>query len=364
MSRSNWLMRKAFFLLFLVLVASATNLEGHERQASRLRSSFRPVVEEVSKSTVKILADGKSAALGAVVDAKGLIVTKASEIVAKDAAKPDAAKGDAGSGDVSIEVVLQDGARYAATTVGVDRTTDLALLHINATDLTPIRWASKANPATGGFIATPGIDLDPVGVGVISVEPRPIPGGALGVQLDDYGGVVIIRRVLETGGAMKAGLLPGDVITHVEGVQTKTNKSVQQSVSSHLPGESIKLSILRDSQNMDIQVTLSSFSAIIHTERAEFQNKLGGALSSRRTGFPMVLQHDTVLQPSECGGPIVDLDGRAVGLNIARAGRVESYALPAELVAKTVAKLKQGEMARQALQPVTIQTSTEASPTR
>jgi len=48
--------------------------------------------------------------------------------------------------------------------------------------------------------------------------------------------------------------------------------------------------------------------------------------------FELALQHDTVLQNWQCGGPLVDLDGRAVGLNIARAGRVASYALPAELV--------------------------------
>ena len=64
--------------------------------------------------------------------------------------------------------------------------------------------------------------------------------------------------------------------------------------------------------------------------RSEFQNNLGGRLSVRRFGFPVALQHDTVLRPDDCGGPVVDLDGRVIGFNIARAGRTESYAIPTE----------------------------------
>jgi serine protease Do len=47
-----------------------------------------------------------------------------------------------------------------------------------------------------------------------------------------------------------------------------------------------------------------------------------------------------VLAPAECGGPLVGLDGRAVGLNIARAGRVASYALPAADVLDAVAEMR------------------------
>ena len=68
----------------------------------------------------------------------------------------------------------------------------------------------------------------------------------------------------------------------------------------------------------------------VDIENSDFQSFLGGDLSVRRTGFPTVLQHDTFLLPQHCGGPIVDLDGRVVGINIARAERIASYALPAK----------------------------------
>jgi len=45
---------------------------------------------------------------------------------------------------------------------------------------------------------------------------------------------------------------------------------------------------------------------------------MGSELSKRRTGFPHILQHDSVVKPRECGGPVVDLDGKVIGINICR----------------------------------------------
>jgi len=55
-------------------------------------------------------------------------------------------------------------------------------------------------------------------------------------------------------------------------------------------------------------------------------------VSRRSQGFELAIEHDTVLQPWLCGGPLVNLRGEAIGLNIARASRVTTYALSARLV--------------------------------
>src|SRR5690606_15227199 len=65
-------------------------------------------------------------------------------------------------------------------------------------------------------------------------------------------------------------------------------------------------------------------------------------LSFRRTGFESVLQHDTFLLPEHCGGPLCDLDGHVVGINIARAERIASYALPAAAILPWIDELKSG----------------------
>ena len=47
-------------------------------------------------------------------------------------------------------------------------------------------------------------------------------------------------------------------------------------------------------------------------------SEAGGTVSKRHGSFVSAFTHDTVIQATDCGGPIVNLDGRAVGLNIAR----------------------------------------------
>ena len=60
-----------------------------------------------------------------------------------------------------------------------------------------------------------------------------------------------------------------------------------------------------------------------------------GSVPSRiKTAFPMVMQIDSVIDAKNCGGPLVDLDGRVIGVIIARAGRIRTFVLPSEIVQK------------------------------
>ena len=220
---------------------------------STVKLAFREAVTPASRSTVRILSDGEPRALGTVADAKGHIVTKASEL----------------EGDVTCE--LHDGRELAVRTVRVDPDYDLAVLEVDPSGLVPVRWAIGDAPAVGSWLATPGLGDEPLAVGVVGVAPRKIPSasGALGV--------------LSQAGRMH----------HLEGAQ----------------------------------------------------RRLVGQVSRRRSGFPRVLQHDSILQPADCGGPIVDLDGKAVGVNIARAGRAATYAVPADAVKAVLAGLDRDTLA-------------------
>lgn len=76
-------------------------------------------------------------------------------------------------------------------------------------------------------------------------------------------------------------------------------------------------------------------------DRQAQMNRMGTGVSVRADDFEAVIQHDTVLEPFQCGGPLVNLKGEAIGLNIARNGRVATYALPAELVLRIIDDLKE-----------------------
>lgn len=57
-------------------------------------------------------------------------------------------------------------------------------------------------------------------------------------------------------------------------------------------------------------------------------SRLGAIPSDRDSDFPSVFQHDAPLFPEECGGPVCDLKGNVLGLNIARNSRAASFAIP------------------------------------
>ena len=73
-------------------------------------------------------------------------------------------------------------------------------------------------------------------------------------------------------------------------------------------------------------------------------NSIGVGVSGRSDDFPAVFQHDTVLKPAECGGPVVDLSGKVVGMNIAHAGRTETYCIPTDMLFVAMYELMSGRL--------------------
>jgi serine protease Do len=326
--------------IFAFAFALGATSSGSEKNHVKVLNAFRPVVEDASKSTVRVYVDGKRSALGTVIDASGYVATKASELTGK-----------------TIECEVHGGRKLTAKLVGIDKVRDLAMVKLEAENLKAIEWSDAASPGVGSWVATPGLDKDPLSVGVVSVEARPIARarGALAVVLSESpdGNGPYIQQTLANGAAERAGLLPGDRITHVAEKPTPKVRDVKEAISAFEPDDTVKVKIIRADQETEITVVLSNFSTMMPEDRANFQNSLGSTLSMRRSGFPMVLQHDTVLRSEYCGGPLVDLTGKAVGINIARAGRVESYALPAATVKEILEKLKSGQLAPPALPPGT-----------
>ena len=89
-------------------------------------------------------------------------------------------------------------------------------------------------------------------------------------------------------------------------------------------GAVVSLLVEREGEELLLEPRLAT-----RDESALNPTRVQGDQSDLRAGFPSALQHDVVIQPEECGGPLLALDGRLLGLNIARAGRVKTFAIPA-----------------------------------
>jgi serine protease Do len=306
----------------------------------KLLDAFRDVVARASQSTVRVRCDDKEVALGTIVGADGWILTKASELNGK------------------IHCRLKDGREFEAYVVGVHEAHDLALLRVKAQALPAVDWRPSKEEAVGNWVASAGTGERPVAVGVISVAARKVPvsrfsprtaNGYLGVALASASEGVKIIEVKENSAASKAKILVNDLVLSVSGKSVDSVESLQQALQRYKAGEVVAVRIKRGEEEFDVEAKLGK----APPGRGDIQNFMGGKLSERRSGFPDILQHDSVVDPKDCGGPLVDLDGKVVGVNICRAGRTESYAVPAEVIQPLLPDLMSGRLAPRPTPPMT-----------
>jgi serine protease Do len=323
----------------LVLAVTAAPASAQISTNAKLLAPFKAVVEKANESTVRIRGDEKDIALGTIVYADGFILTKASEI-----------RGN------TLSVRFSDGTEYEAKIHATHVPSDLALLKVDVKGLKPVKFSDANKLAMGSWLAAAGPQSDALAVGIVSHGTRELSfpdnrienanRGFLGIYPEDEkdkDGKVIGAKIatLDTkGGAAKAGLKEKDVILELDGRATPGQETLRAFLENLRPGDTVKLKVLRDGEEKEFKATLTGQ---LKPSRGDIQNSMGGELSGRRTGFGSVLQTDMVLEPKNCGGPVVDLDGKVLGVNIARAGRVETWILPSEIIRPLLEDLKAGK---------------------
>jgi serine protease Do len=310
--------------------------DAQQTKSPQIVKVFESVVAKPSQSVVRVLVNDKEVALGTVVAADGWIITKHSELK---------------TGKIAIR--MANGLEFDAELIGFDVPHDLALLRVPARGMIPVVFTDSKEAKIGHWVASPGTGKEPVAIGVVSVAAREIKGakflptkgsgggGYLGITFDVTFAGVKVESVLPKTPAEKAGLKIGDQILNLNGTKVDDTDVCRALLSNLKPGDDVKLQILRDESEKEIKATLGTPpGAIGGKPRSDKQNNMGSKLSERRAGFPIILQHDSVVKPQDCGGPLVNLEGKVLGINISRAGRVESYAIPSEAVRPLVEKLK------------------------
>jgi len=296
----------------------------------QFRRKFRSVTDGMAQSVVTFHHgdEVKPVAMGTIVEADGKILTKATQVQSADRCH------------------LPDGTIVKYEVVGLYEPLDLALVSVEQSDLKPVTWTTE-DPKVGQWIVTPSDHSDPAGVGVLSVSRREIPRsnvhGVLGIELEQTS-IATIRRVFPNSGALAAGLKTGDVIVRLNEVDIENGRQLVSRLRTFRPGEKVALLTKRGEEEQSFSITLTHpFGDFL--SRIATQNQMGGSLSFRRDEFAAVYQHDTVLTPEQCGGPVLNLDGKVIGLNIARAGRTESYALPTDVITPVLKEMLDGKHA-------------------
>lgn len=302
----------------------------NEKDHRSATEDYKPVVAAVRESTARLLGeDGKQLALATVVSADGYLVSKASEL---------------GGGSVDCE--FADGTVLRARQVDSNEGWDLALLKVDAEGLRPAKLVGAETPELGTFLAAAGTGEYPIAIGVASVAPRNLSlasRGFLGIGMENADGGVRVREVQPNSGASAAGLEVGDILFEVDGKAVDAPAELAQAISRRKPKEEIHLRFRRDGEELKATAALGSRQLNARRmERFDRASQMGGPLSKNRDDFPNALQHDLTLRPEECGGPLVNLDGEVVGVNLARGGRVKSYAIPSADLGRLLGDLSDG----------------------
>ena len=288
--------------------------------------ALQPVTSKAAKSVVAIQVNGAPAVLGTVVSGEGHILTKNTETLKGEISRP----GDGGK--VPLKLVKRFPKR------------DLALYQGAPEGLKPVRWTGKKKNPIGTLLTTPGPDGEPLGIGLISVLTRALGEiGFLGIQAGEGDGGVVIVRIVNGSPAQKAGLRADDVITHVDGKALMDPFAFGSKIRTYRAGDEVEFTYRRGEEEQKISVKLASRPEEQSSGRFRRMNEMSGPLSERISGFPLALQHDIPIPPSFCGGPLLDLQGRCVGINVSRAGRVKTLAIPTEDLRELLASVEGSE---------------------
>jgi S1-C subfamily serine protease len=297
---------------------------------SAVQAAFEPIREVLQTSSAVMYLDRKPFGFGAVVSPDGYILTKASELEER--------KGFS----VRVDRKEYTDVRVVATDFG----SDIALLKVAAENLIPIDWVKEVDMPHGSWVVSNGATSRfrrRVRPGIISANIRPIGGEAqvvLGVVLKTEDERIIIDGVAEEGGAKEAGLEKGDVVLTVDGKEVKERDDLVKLLEDKVPGDILKVTVQRGEEQLDLEITLAARHKVFEAPRTR-NDQMSGRVSGRRTNFERVLQHDTLQSERSVGGPLLDLEGRGIGLNIAYANRSEAFAIPAEDVVRIYQELRE-----------------------
>ncbi|MGJ8673238.1 S1C family serine protease [Rubritalea sp.] len=304
-----------------ILLFAGPSLPSDERTNGKsIRPAFAQQQSALQDGSAVLYDGWLSFNYGIVVSKDGYILAKESELAERN----------------SLSVRIGEELYTDVEIVARNPRWDLALLKVEAANLTPVTWADSSELAQGSWVVANGATSRyqrRINVGIISAKSRAVKGLApvvIGIQFTEDESSMIVDMVTKDTGAESAGIKKGDIITKFEGVGVSDRKSLIELIRDKIPGEAVELEFERDGENFKVEVELMARHEAYQDTHESRNDAMSGDFSKRRDSFPRVLQTDIPFNSRTIGGPLLNLDGECIGMNIARANRAESFAIPVE----------------------------------
>ena len=278
-------------LAYQVEVKPKKRSKSHkENEVSRL---VKPVVEPLLPSIASFKSSRRLLGTGLVISEDGKILTKHSNLRTA----------------MTVEV---NGIVYKTfKVIGILKEADLAVLEIDATGLQAAK-IDNTIPSKGDLLISlsrPSRSFPPdafsVGVMSESIHEQQPHKGFLGIRMldgksKDGSPAVLVTEIIAGSTAAKNRFRVKDLIKAVGGKPVASRDELVLEFSKLSAGDSTSITLERNG--------LDVLKHVILGKNPEAQN---------RNRFAMAFGHDTKLdRDKHCGGPIVDLQGRIVGINV------------------------------------------------
>lgn len=312
-----------------------------DTQARQIFQEWDKVAVPIGKSVVALVAGNRQVALGTVVG-KGKVLTKLSDL--QKERRP-------------VMLLDASGKVYDAKVLFALPEHDLLMMDVPGLPAPPIDLDSYVQAKEGDIIAA----VSPTGhvsdFGVVSVAQRSLRADDqpyLGIVSDPRwdGEGVMIGGVEAGSGAHRSGLQAGDVLMKLNGKSVDGMYSIRAAMVGVRPGETVPVEVVRQNRKVEGQLLTGARPKVMKfpQKRLDMMNSMGNRMSLKRDEFPLVIQSDMTLFPERAGCPVIDVNGKFIGLALSRAGRTETYILPSwicrELVEGVLPKVQQYQASR------------------
>ena len=146
-------------------------------------------------------------------------------------------------------------------------------------------------------------------------------------------------RVVPKSAASEVGIKPGDIIVSIAGQSITGFFELSTRLRRMKSGEKPVIVLKRGEEQVKVTPTLKGRTDEQGTSaRLQRMDRMSGSQSRVRGEFANVMQSDMELEAQDAGMPVVDLEGRIVGMVIARAGRISTLILPGDDIADILKK--------------------------
>lgn len=337
-------------MLWPCLLVSGQSLEGDFRKEGlHVRASYDEVTESFQASSAVIYDDWQPNGYGVVVSEDGQILVKTSELDLIE----------------NLSLIIGKKKYREVEIVASSSEWDVTLLKVDAENLEPVDF-SESEPSHGTIVLSNSATSRfkrRAQIGVIAANARSVgtgPLAVLGISMNrEKKDLLYISSISPKSGAKDAGLELKDQIFSIDGTEVKVADDVPELLKGKSPGEKVQIVVRRFEKVEEPIEVEDPFTFVEEMEpvQKEFEvelrerqdvfpeqltrnDQMSGEFSKRRSHFPRVIQHDTSLAQRTTGGPLLTLDGKCVGMNIAFASRECSYAIPAKELQELVEELR------------------------